>query len=101
MNCNKTSSDSWILYVLLDLVCILVCIEFDSVEDSRYLSFIYIYIYISSFTVIFKSVYISSFTVIFKSVNNTSIKIGVVSVKLRDRLVNNIIPLLLYKEEVL
>jgi len=101
MYCNKTSSDSRILYVLLDLVCILVCIEFDSVEDSRYLSFIYIYIYISSFTVIFKSVYISSFTVIFKSVNNTSIKIGVVSVKLRDRLVNNIIPLLLYKEEVL
>ena len=28
--CNKTSSDSRILYVLLDLVCILVCIEFGS-----------------------------------------------------------------------
>jgi hypothetical protein len=34
-------------------------------------------------------------------VNNTSVKIGIVSVKLRDRLVSNILPLLLYKEEVL
>ena len=62
------------------------------VEDSRYSSLnniLYIYIYISSFTVIVKSV------------NNTSVKIGIVSVKLRDRLVSNILPLLLYKEEVL
>jgi hypothetical protein len=47
------------------------------------------------------NIYISSFTIIFKYVNNTSVKIGIVSVKLRDRLVSNVLPLLLYKEEVL